>query len=128
MGRHAEAAATQLDVARIAEISGLAGGTAWVLAYLLPGAALADGLAWLGSVLVTAAWCGLGLLLVRSNVLALRLFVAVALPTLVWGVLVLVHGSAARPTGADAVLGVVVALVSGLLLTRRRPGIPRATL
>jgi len=71
---------------------------------------------------------GLGLLLVRSEVLALRVFVALALPTLVWGVFPLVHGSLSDPERVDAVFGAIVGLVSGVRLGRHGSGVPRATL
>ena len=48
---------------------------------------------WVGGVLLTVALFGLGLMLVKSDLLPLRLFVALALPTLVWGVFALVRDS-----------------------------------
>jgi hypothetical protein len=128
MGRHAVATGSSPDVGRVAQGCGLAGGIAWVLALLLGHGGVGDGLVWLGSLLVTAALCGLGLLLVRSDVVALRIFVAIALPTLIWGVLALLHGSVSVPSRSDAVFGAAVALVCALLIARRRPGGPRATL
>jgi hypothetical protein len=83
---------------------------------------------WVGAVLLTVALFGLGLLLVRSDVLVLRVFVGIALPTLVWGVFGIIHQSASDPGLVDAVFGVVVGLVSGLRLGRHAGGVPRATL
>jgi hypothetical protein len=128
MGRHAVATGSSLALGRIAQGCGLAGGVAWVLAFLLSHGALADGLAWLGSLLVTAALCGLGLMLVRSDAVLLRIFVAIALPTLIWGVLALVHGSVSVPRRSDAVFGAAVIVISALLIARRRTCVPRATL
>jgi hypothetical protein len=129
MGRHAEASGTPLDLRRAAPLAGLTGGVAWVAAYLLPdGGGLETAVLWVGAVLLTVALFGLGLLLVRSDVLALRVFVAVALPTLVWGVFALVHDSSGDPELIDAVFGAVVGLVSGLRLGHHGRGVPRATL
>ncbi|WP_151084314.1 hypothetical protein [Nocardioides cynanchi] len=130
MGRHAETAGTPLDLRRTAQASGLVGGVAWVLTYFLPTdprTALATGVLWLGLLLLTVALFGLGLLLVRSDVLVLRWFVGLALPTLVWSAFAVVRDSAADPALADAVFGAAVGLVSGVQLVRRR-SLPRATL
>jgi hypothetical protein len=129
MGRHAETSATPLDPRRTAQLTGLTGGVAWVVAYFLPeGGALAGTLLWLGAILLTVALFDLGLLLVRGDVLALRIFVALALPTLVWGVFAIVHDSANDPGLVDAVFGAVVGLVSGFRLGHHGGGVPRATL
>ena len=129
MGRHVEASGTLHDLRRTAPIAGLAGGISWVFAFLLPdGGTLETTLLWAGAILLTVALFGLGLLLVRSDVLALRVFVALALPTLVWGVFGLVHGSLSDPELVDAVFGAVVGLVSGVRLGHHGRGVPRATL
>jgi len=129
MGRHVEASGTVHDLRRTAPIAGLTGGAAWVLAYFLPdGGTLETILLWAGAVLLTVALFGLGLLLVRGDVLALRVFVALALPTLVWGVFGLVHGSLSDPELVDAVFGAIVGLVSGVRLGHHGSGVPRATL
>lgn len=128
MGRHADAAGTPLDLRRAAQGCGLLGGLAWVVAYFLPDGGSATGLLLTaGAVLLTLAMFGLGLRLVRSDFLALRLFVGVALPTLVWGVFGVVHQSASDPGLVDAVFGAVCGLVAGLRLTHRGAA-PRATL
>jgi hypothetical protein len=129
MGRHAENSGTLLDLRRSARFAGLAGGLAWVLAYFLAdGRGLTSAVLWVGAVLLTVALLGLGLLLVRSDVLALRVFVALALPTLVWGVFGIVHQSAAEPRLVDATFGAVVGAVSGLRLVHHHARLPRATL
>jgi hypothetical protein len=130
MGRHAEASGTPLDLRRTAHFTGLTGGVAWVVAFFLPdGGSLQSSLLWLGAVLLTVALFDLGLLLVRSDVLALRVFVGLALPTLVWGVFGLVHESAADPGLVDAVFGAIVGMVSAVRLGHQRSGgVPRATL
>jgi hypothetical protein len=128
MGRHAEASGTPLDLRRTAQLTGLAGGAAWVVAFFLPDGGVRSPLLWVGAVLLTAALFDLGLLLVRGDVLALRVFVALALPTLVWGVFVIVHDSADDAGLVDAVFGAIVGLVSGFRLGQHRGRAPRATL
>ena len=127
MGRHAEAGGTPLDLGRAALLAGLLGGIAWVVAWLLPAGGLVGVLLLVGAVLLTLAMSGLGLMLVRSDFQALRIFVGVALPTLVWGVFGVVHQSASDTGLLDAVFGAVCGLISGIGLTRRRAA-PRATL
>jgi hypothetical protein len=130
MGRHSETAGIPLDLRRSAQAAGLVGGIAWVVAYFLPHdprTALGTLLLWLGLLLLSLALIGLGLLLVKSDVLPLRAFVALALPTLVWGVFAIVRDAASDQPLVDAVFGAVVGLISGLQLVRRRSQ-PRATL
>jgi hypothetical protein len=130
MGRHAETAGSPIDLRRAAQASGLLGGIAWVLADFLPNdprPTFGTLLLWVGALLLSVALLGLGMLLVKSDVLPLRIFVALALPTLVWGVFALVRDSASDQPLVDAVFGAVVGLVSGLQLVRHRDD-PRATL
>jgi hypothetical protein len=128
VGRHANSSGSLLGLRRTARISGLVGGLAWVLGFFVPDGNSLDGLlVGIGAVLLTIALFGLGLLLVRSDFLGLRLFVAVALPTLVWAVFSLVHGSAGDPELVDAVFGAAVGLCAAVPLARRRTA-PRATL
>ncbi len=129
MGRHADASGNLLDLRRAAPLAGLLGGLAWVGAFFAAdGGGLETALLRAGAVLLTVALFGLGMLLVRSDVLALRVFVAVALPTLVWGVFAIVHQSAGDPDDVDVVFGAVVGLVSAVRLGRHGSGVPRATL
>jgi hypothetical protein len=129
MGRHAEDSGTLFDLRRSAQLAGLAGGLAWVSAYFLDdGGGVESAVLWAGAFLLTVALFGLGLLLVRSDVLALRVFVALALPTLVWGVFGIVHQSADDPGLVDAVFGAIVGLVSAIRLGHHAAGVPRATL
>jgi hypothetical protein len=120
MGRHADVAGTPFDLRRTAQVAGLVGGIAWVAAYFLPdGGSVASLLLALGALLLTVALFGLGLMLVRSDFLALRLFVGIAVPTLVWGVFGVVHQSASDPGLVDALMGAVAGLVAGLRLSHR---------
>jgi hypothetical protein len=129
MGRHAEDSGNLFDLRRSVRLAGLAGGLAWVLAYFLDDdESVTRVVLWVGAILLTVALFGLGLLLVRSDVLALRVFVALALPTLVWGVFGIVHQSAAEPRLVDAAFGAIVGVVSGLRLGHHHAGLPRATL
>jgi hypothetical protein len=129
MGRHAEDSGTLLDLRRTAQIAGLTGGAAWVVAFFLSGGGgLERALLWVGAVLLTAALVGLGALLVRGDVLALRIFVALALPTLVWGVFGIVHDALSDPDLIEALFGAVVGVVSAVRLGRRGSDVPRATL
>jgi hypothetical protein len=130
MGRHAEAAGTPLDLRRSAQASGLVGGIAWVAAYFLPDdprTTIGTALLWVGVAMLTVALFGLGMLLVKSDVLSLRVFVGLALPTLVWGVFALVRDSVSDQTFLDAVFGAVVGVISGLQLVRHEQQ-TRATL
>jgi hypothetical protein len=128
MGRHVDGSRTTLELRRTAQLAGLAGGTAWVLAYFLPDGGLAgDVVLATGAMLLTLALLGLGMMLVRSDFLALRVFVAVAVPILVWGVFGVVHDGAADPRLVDAVFGAIAGLIAGVRLSRRAMP-PRATL
>ena len=84
-------------------------------------------LLWGGGVLLTVALFAIGMMLVKSELLPLRIFVALALPTLVWGVFALVRDSVSDEQLADAVFGAVIGLGSVLLLVRRSAA-RRATL
>jgi hypothetical protein len=128
MGRHVDAAGASAGVRRTALVCGLLGGVAWVATYFLDAdAGAAKGLLWLGGVLLTVALCGIGMMLVKSDLLPLRIFVALALPTLVWGVFALIRDSVSDEQLADAVFGTLVGLGAVLLLVRRSAA-RRATL
>ena len=128
MGRHVEASGTPFDLRRLTQIAGLGGGVVWVLAYFLPDDGAAETtLLTVGAVLLTIALCGLGLLLVRSDFLALRIFVAIAVPVLVWSVFGIVHQSLSDPELVDGVFGAIVAVVSAVRLGHQG-GASRATL
>jgi hypothetical protein len=130
MGQHADTAGTPLELRRSAQVAGLMGGIAWLVTYFLPDdprTTLGTLLLWAGLLLLSVALFGLGMLLVKSDVLPLRVFVALALPTLVWGVFALVRDSASDQTLVDAVFGAVVGLISGLQLVRHDSN-ARATL
>ena len=128
MGRHVEASGTPFDLRRLTQIAGLVGGVVWVLACFLPDDGAAETtLLTVGAVLLTIALCGLGLLLVRSDFLALRIFVAIAVPVLVWSVFGIVHQSLSDPELVDGVFGAIVAVVSAVRLGHQG-GASRATL
>jgi uncharacterized membrane protein (UPF0136 family) len=128
MGRHAESSGIPVSLRRAAQVAGLLGGAAWVAAYFLPDDGTADGLLLpIGAVLLTFALFALGLMTVRSDFLALRVFVGIALPTLVWGVFGIIHGSASDPGIIDALFGAAVGIVAGVRLAHHGPA-RRATL
>ncbi len=119
MGRHVDAAGSTVDLRRTAQVAGLVGGICWVVTlFFAETSAVATTLLWVGAVLLTVALFGLGLLLVKSEVLLLRIFVALALPTLVWAVFALVRGAVAHPQLVDAIFGAGVGVISALQLTR----------
>ena len=88
------------------------------------GGTAADALLWVGAALLVLALIELGLLLVRSDLLLLRLFVALALPPWSGGVLGLILGAVSDRTVVEAAFGAVVALISGVQL---RPAEARAS-
>ena len=114
---------------RAAQLSGLLGGVAWVAAaFLWEGGddPLELGLFWLGAVLITLFLLDLGMLLVKRGLLALRLFVAGALPLLVWMVVVFAASSASDDALVWGFTGAVVAVFAVVQLARPIP--ERATL
>lgn len=129
MGRHSDASDLSVDARRITRVSALVGGACWVVAYVLPGdGSLHTGVLWAGAALLTIGLAGLGLMLVRSDVPALRLFVAVALPALVWGVFGVVHGSTGSRGLVDALSGAVAAVVAAVGLRAHAHAVRRETL
>jgi hypothetical protein len=113
---------------RTAQVCGLVGGVAWVATYFLDsGGVLAQALLWGGGALLTVALFAIGMMLVKSDFLALRVFVAIALPTLVWGVFALVRDSVSNEQLVDAVFGAAIGLLSVLVLVGRSSA-QRATL
>ncbi len=108
---------------------GLLGGLAWVAAaFLWEGGddPLELGLFWLGAVLVTLFLLELGMLLVKRGLLALRLFVACALPLLVWMVVAFAATSASDDGVVWGLTGAAVAVFAIVQLARPTP--QRATL
>jgi hypothetical protein len=120
MGRHVDSAETPLDLRRTVRIAGLLGGLAWVVVFFLQDPQGGSGTALLrgGAVLLTVPMLGLGMRLVRSDFLALRLFVAIALPTLVWAVFGLLRSEVADQPLIDAVFGAMAGLASAAGLVR----------
>jgi hypothetical protein len=125
--RSATDAVSSAGVVRTATACAVLGGIAWIATAFVGSASTDRLLHWVGGVLVTVALAVIGLLMVKSGVLALRLFVAVALPVLVWGVVAILRQSETDDGVLDAVFGVVVGLGSGVVLARRSRA-DRATL
>ena len=114
---------------RAAQLLGLVGGVAWVAAaFVWDGGEdpVELGLFWLGAVLVTLFLLVLGTLLVKRGLLALRLFVACALPLLVWMVVVFAASSASDDGIVWGLGGAAVGIFAVVLLARPTP--ERATL
>ena len=114
---------------RTAQVLGLLGGVAWVAtAFLWNGGddPLELGLFWAGAALVTLFLLELGMLLVKRGLLALRLFVACALPLLVWMVVTFAASSASDDALVWGIAGAAVALFAIVQLARPTP--QRATL
>ena len=129
MGQHADAAGGAQPLRRTAQICGLVGGGAWVAGYVLGAdGGLATALLWGGAALLTIALFATGMRMVKGDVLVLRVFVALALPTLVWGVFALVRDSLNDDALLDAVFGGAVALLCLVALARRSDRARRATL
>jgi len=128
MGQHVDTAGPPRVTRRTAQVCGLVGGAAWVATYFLDAdAGLTRALLLGGGVLLTVALFAIGLMLVKSDFLLLRVFVALALPTLVWGVFALVRDSVSDEQLVDAAFGAFVALLCLAILVRRS-SVSRATL
>ncbi len=110
-------------------MAGLLGGVAWVVTYFVWDGGedpFELGLFWAGAVLVTLFLLEMGTRLVKRGLLALRLFVACALPLLFWMVVSFAASSADDDGPVWGVAGAAVA-VFGLVLVAR-PVPERATL
>jgi hypothetical protein len=116
-------------ITRAAQVVGLLGGVAWlVTAFLWEGGddPIELGLFWAGAALITLFLLELGTLLVKRGLLALRLFVACALPLLVWMVIVFAASSASDDAIVWGIAGAVVGVFAIAQLARPTP--QRATL
>jgi hypothetical protein len=114
---------------RAAQVVGLLGGMAWVAAaFLWEGGddPVELGLFWAGAALVTLFLLELGMLLVKSGLMALRIFVACALPLLFWMVVSFAATSASDDGVVWGLAGAAVAVFAIVLLARPVP--ERATL
>ncbi|MEP9363520.1 hypothetical protein ABLE68_11190 [Nocardioides sp. CN2-186] len=108
-----------------AAAAGLLGGLAWLAAYVLDQtdrAGAADLVGWLGVVLLAVAVVGAGAALVSRSATWLRVVVALCFAALVWSLLALLGGGSGG-TGVDALAGAVAAVVSVVVLARRRPSV-----
>jgi hypothetical protein len=115
---------TQL-VRRGAQVLGILGGLAWVAAwYVWDGGddPVELALFWTGAALVTLFLLELGTLLVKRGLLALRLFVACALPLLFWMVISFAATSASDDGIVWGLAGVAVAVFAAVLLVRAPRG------
>jgi hypothetical protein len=125
---HAQGAQVPARLTRAAQAIGLLGGLAWVVAaFLWDGGEdpVELGLFWAGAAMITLFLLELGTLLVKRGLLALRLFVACALPLLFWMV-VAFAASSADDGIVWGVAGAAVAVFATVQLARPTP--QRATL
>ena len=125
---HAQGAQVPARLTRAAQAIGLLGGLAWVVAaFLWDGGEdpVELGLFWAGAAMITLFLLELGTLLVKRGLLALRLFVACALPLLFWMV-VAFAASSADDGIVWGVAGAAVAVFAMVQLARPTP--QRATL
>ncbi len=112
-----------MTLRRTAHVAGILGGAAWLVAYFLSGGA-ADVLYWGGALLLTFALLDTGMLLVKRGLLALRVFVACALPLLFWMVVAFAVQALSDAALVHAVAGVLVAVGFVVALTRPGPVAP----
>jgi hypothetical protein len=113
-----------MNLRRAAQVAGLLGGVAWlVTAFLWEGGddPLELGLFWTGAVLVTLFLLELGMLQVKRGAMALRLFVACALPLLFWMVLAFAASSASEDGVVYGIAGGAVLLFAVVQLSRPTP-------
>jgi hypothetical protein len=109
---------------RAAQVVGLLGGVAWVSAlFIWQGGddPVELGLFWAGAALVTLFLLELGTLLVKRGLLALRLFVACALPLLFWMVVSFAATSASDDGIVWGIAGAAVGLFAIVQLARPVP-------
>lgn len=105
-------------------LGAIVGGLCWVAELLTERAGASGGLLtllqWAGLVLMTVAFLGAGVTLVRMGNHWLELIVGVATPTLVWSVVWAFKGGDADPYVVDGVFG-ALATVFGIATALRRP-------
>ena len=105
-------------------LGAIVGGLCWIAEFFAERGGAADGLLtilqWVGLVLMTVAFLGAGVNLVRIGNHWLELVVGVATPALVWSVVWAFKGGDADPYVVDGVFGALAA-VFGLVTIMRRP-------
>jgi hypothetical protein len=126
---NAQGAQVPARLTRVAQVIGALGGLAWVVvAFLWDGGddPVELGLFWVGAAMITLFLLELGTLLVKRGLLALRLFVACALPLLFWMVVAFAASSASDDALVWGIAGGAVAAFAIVQLARPTP--QRATL
>lgn len=107
----------------IACLSGVVGGVCWVARYFLDAGddtGLGQVLRWGGAMWLIIALVVLGMGVVRLGNTAIRVIIAIALPTLLWAILSTAESGGAQPINAEAIAGgVAIGVFGGLLLARR---------
>ena len=118
-----------MNLRRAAQVAGLLGALAWVGAgFVWDGGTdpVELGLFWVGAALMTLFLLELGTVLVKRGLLALRLFVACALPLLFWMVIAFAATTASSDAVVYGLAGVAVGVFAIVQLSRPAP--ERATL
>ena len=115
-----------MDTRHAAHWAGLVGGLLWVFKLFV--GALDPVLSWVGAVLITVSLVQLGLMLVKSDFVALRVFVGLAVPAVVWSVVLVARPGVPNGDVLDAAFGAVVALVALTQVFGPGAGSHRATL
>jgi hypothetical protein len=105
-------------------LGAVVGGVCWIAKYFAERAGAAGGLLdvlnWAGLALMTIAFLGAGVTLVKVGNHWLELVVGVATPALVWSVVWTFKGGDSDPYAVDGVFG-VLAVLYGLFVHLRRP-------
>jgi hypothetical protein len=107
-------------------LGAVVGGLCWIAELLAERAGAPGGvltlLMWAGLVLMTVAFLGAGVNLVRIGNHWLELVVGVATPTLVWSVVWAFKGGDADPYVVDGVFGALAAVYGVAVILRRSQG------
>jgi hypothetical protein len=104
-------------------LGAIVGGLCWIAEYVLERTGSSGGLPsllfWVGLLLMTVAFVGAGVTLVRTGNHWLELVVGVATPALVWSVVWAFRGGSSQPYVVDGVFGVLAAAFGTALVLRQ---------
>lgn len=103
-------------------LGAVVGGLCWIVEYVLERVGTPDALPslffWVGLLLMTVAFLGAGITLVRTGNHWLELVVGVATPALVWSVVWAFRGGMSDPSVVDGVFGVLAAAFGAAVMLR----------
>jgi hypothetical protein len=104
-------------------LGAILGGLCWIATYV---ADSSDGLLevvwWVGLVLMTVAFLGAGVRLVRTGTVWLQMVVGLATPALVWSVVWAFKSGDADPEVVDGVVGALTVVFGAVVALRRTRG------